>query len=156
MLLKTRPTAIAAGVILALAAGAVLAQSSAEAVIKARKAHMQLQAFNLGPLGAMAKGEMPYDAAQASAAAGNLAALVSMNMGRYFPEGSAQGQAEGTRALPAIWENGEDVMAKVAALNEAVTALNATAGTDLASLQGAMGAVGEACGACHKAYRAPE
>ncbi|MDH3264370.1 MAG: cytochrome c [Paracoccaceae bacterium] len=148
--------ALAFAAMASVMAGGALAQSAVEGAIKARKAHMQLQAFNLGPLGAMAKGEMPYDAAQASAAAGNLAALVSMNMGRYFPEGSAQGQAEGTRALPAIWENGEDVMAKVAALNEAVTALNATAGTDLASLQGAMGAVGEACGACHKAYRAPE
>lgn len=148
--------ALAIAAIASVVAGGALAQSAVEGAIKARKAHMQLQAFNLGPLGAMAKGEMPYDAAVASAAAGNLAALVGMNMGRYWPEGSAQGQAEGTRALPAIWENGEDVMAKAAALNEAVTALNAAAGTDLASLQGAMGAVGEACGGCHEDYRAPE
>jgi cytochrome c556 len=137
-------------------AGGALAQSAVEGAIKARKAHMQLYAFNLGPLGAMAKGEMPYDSAQASALAGNLAALAGLNISRYWPEGSAQGQAEGTRALPAIWENSSDVMAKAAALNEALTALNAAAGTDLASLQGAMGAVGEACGGCHKAYRATE
>ena len=148
--------AFAVAAMVSVVAGGALAQSAVEGAIKARKAHMQLQAFNLGPLGAMAKGEMPYDAAVASAAAGNLTALVGMNMGRYWPEGSAQGQAEGTRALPAIWENGEDVMAKAAALNEAVTALNAAAGTDLASLQGAMGAVGEACGGCHEDYRAPE
>ncbi len=147
---------LAVAAIASVVAGGALAQSAVEGAIKARKAHMQLQAFNVGPLFAMAKGEMDYDAAQASAAAGNLAALTSMNIGRYFPEGSAQGQADGTRALPAIWENGEDVMAKMAALNEAATALNAAAGTDLAALQGAIGPVGEACGACHKAYRAPE
>ncbi len=37
----------------------------------------------------------------------------------------------------------------------AATAMEAAAGTDLASLQAAMGAVGGACGACHKAYRVP-
>lgn len=148
--------ALAVAALASVAAGGAVAQSAIEGAIKARKAHMQLQAFNIGPLVGMAKGEMPYDAAVATAAAGNLAALTGMNFGRYFPEGSAQGQAEGTRALPAIWENGEDVMAKVAALNEAVAALNAAAGTDLAALQGAIGPVGEACGACHKAYRAPE
>lgn len=147
--------ALALGLAGALAGGAV-AQSAVEGAIKARKAQMTLFAFNLGPLGAMAKGEAPYDAAAASAAAGNLAKLASMNLAAYFPEGSARGQVEGTRALPAIWENGADVMAKVAALNEATAALSAAAGTDLASLQAALGPVGQACGACHQAYRAPE
>lgn len=147
--------ALALGLAGALAGGAV-AQSAVEGAIKARKAQMTLFAFNLGPLGAMAKGEAPYDAAAASAAAGNLAKLASMNLASYFPEGSARGQVEGTRALPAIWENGADVMAKVAALNEATAALSTAAGTDLASLQAALGPVGQACGACHQAYRAPE
>lgn len=144
------------GLAAALVAGGAAAQSAIDAAIKARKSHMGLFAFNLGTLGAMAKGEMPYDAGAASAAAGNLAKLASMNLAAYFPEGSARGQAEGTRALPAIWENGTDVMAKLAALNEAAVALDAAAGTDLASLQAALGPVGQACGACHKDYRAPE
>ncbi|MEE4346330.1 MAG: cytochrome c, partial [Paracoccaceae bacterium] len=37
----------------------------------------------------------------------------------------------------------------------AAKAMEGAAGTDLASLQAAMGPVGEACGACHKAYRVP-
>ena len=36
-----------------------------EAAMKARKAHMALFSYNLGPLGAMVKEEMPYDAAVA-------------------------------------------------------------------------------------------
>ncbi len=136
-------------------AGAALAQSAVDGAVKARKAQMTLYAFNLGQLGAMAKGEVPYDAAAASGAAGNLAALSSLNQMAHWPPGSAQGEAEGSRALPAIWTSGDDVMAKAMAFNEAVAAMNAAAGTDLASLQAAMGPLGASCGACHETYRAP-
>ena len=65
------PTALPPG----LAAGATgLAQAQdntkmVEAAIKARKAQMQLYAFNLGLLGDMAKGAVAYDASAAAAAA---------------------------------------------------------------------------------------
>ena len=56
--------------------------------IKARQAVMQLYAFNLGQLGAMAKGDVAYDAEKASAAAANLDALVNMKNGAMWPQGS--------------------------------------------------------------------
>lgn len=152
---KSRLIATAALGALCLA-GAAVAQSAVDAAVKARKAHMQLYAFNLGVLGGMAKGEIEYDAERAGQAAGNIAALASLSQAGYWPEGSAQGEAEGSRALPALWTNGDDVMAKGAAFRDAVTALAAAAGTDLASLRGAMGPVGQACGSCHESYRAPE
>ena len=62
---------------------------------------------------------------------------------------------DGSRALPALWENMPDVMSKASDLATAATAMETAAGTDLASLQAGMGAVGGACGACHKAYRVP-
>jgi cytochrome c556 len=74
----------------------------------------------------------------------------------YWTPGSAQGEVEGSRALPAIWENMEDVNAKIAAFQEATAQLQSAAGTDLASLQGAIQGVGQACGACHDSYRADE
>ena len=135
--------------------GMAVAQN-VDGAIKARQSHMGLYAFNLGPLGAMARGDMPYDAAVASAAAANLAALTSMDQMRYWPEGSDSESNAASKTLPALWQNIPDVMTKAVALNEAVSALNAAAGTDLASLQGAMGAVGGACGACHQAYRVPQ
>lgn len=127
-----------------------------DAAIKARKAQMQLYAFNLGTLGAMAKGEIDYDAGKASAAAENLAALSGLNLAAAWPQGSDNTAAEGTRALPAIWENFPDVAAKSQALNQAATELAAAAGMDLDSLRGAIGPVGQACGACHKQYRAEQ
>jgi cytochrome c556 len=116
---------------------------------------MDLQAFNLGPLGSMAKGETPYDAELAGKLAADLVALSGMLSGPafslYFPAGTAAGEVEGTRAKAEIWATPDDFLAKAKALSDAATALAAT--SDLAGLQGAMGAVGGACGSCHEAYR---
>lgn len=122
--------------------------------VKARQATMQLYAFNLGILGNMAKGSMDYNADAASAAAGNLVKLSSQNQMAYWPKGSEQGSVEGSRALPAIWEDMEGIGKAAGDLTQAAMAMEAAAGTDLASLQGAMGGLGGACGACHKSYRA--
>ena len=144
---------------LAVLAGAASSQDASQKALadatKARQAQMQLYAFNLGLLGGMAKGEVPYDAAAATGAAGNLASLARLDQSRLWPEGSDEMGVDGSKALPAIWENIPDVMSKGADLVTAATAMEAAAGTDLASLQGSMGALGGACGACHKAYRVP-
>lgn len=144
---------------LALAAGLVFAQEALtpEAAHEAREEIMKGQGQQLGILGGMAQGEAAYDAATAQAAADALLGLVNEAVDdALWPEGSAVGEVEGSRALPAIWENPEDFDAKQAALVEGATAMQAAAGTDLAALQAAMGGVGAACGACHELYRAPE
>lgn len=138
------------------ATGAFAQDDAAKAAIKARQAQMDLYAFNMGALGAMAKGAMPYDAEVASKAAGNLAMLTKMDQSRMWPNGSDDMSADNTRALPAIWENMGDVMAKGGDLVTAAAAMEAAAGNGLEALQAAMGPLGGACGACHKAYRAPK
>ena len=145
--------------LLALTATAVLigagaiAQGASHPAVKARQSHMQLYAYNLGMLGAMAKGDVAYDAEAAQTAADNLATLATMNTYSYWAPGTAAGEVDGSNALPAIWAEGSDVGAKAGALVDAAAGLKAAAGTDLAALQAAMGPVGGACGACHKAYR---
>ncbi|WP_068113323.1 c-type cytochrome [Tropicimonas marinistellae] len=139
-----------------LLAGTVLAQDKPNPAVSTRQNIMQLYAFNLGQLGAMAKEQVAYDADAASKAAGNLALLVQLDQSALWPQGTDNSAEPNTRALPDIWTNFDDVVVKGNALSDAVTAMQAAAGTDLASLQGAMGGVGGACGACHKAYRAPE
>lgn len=143
---------------LVLTAGVLLAQeqaSPAETAHEAREAQMHLQAIHLGQIGPMAQGNLEYDAAVAQAAADNLHHLAQMlDAPFYWTPGSAQGEVEGSRALPAIWENMEDLNAQIAAFQEATAALQSAAGTDLESLQGAMAGVGQACGSCHEAYRA--
>ncbi|MEJ1991640.1 MAG: cytochrome c [Maritimibacter sp.] len=140
----------------ALIASSALAHDDVAApAIKARHSLMSLYAYNLGSLGAMAQGKMPYDAEMAQAAADNLALLSKLNAASMWPAGSDADHAEGSNALPALWENFPDVGAKAKALSDATDAMAAAAGTDLASLQAAMGPLGGACAACHKAYRAP-
>jgi cytochrome c556 len=147
--------------ILALGVGttALVADSHDAALkgaVKARQAQMSLYAHNLGALGAMAKGAVDYDSAAAQAAADNLAALATMSQAGFWLPGSDSESIEGSRALPALW--GADSKGREIGMQfvEATMTMKAAAGTDLASLQGAMGAVGGSCGACHKAYRAPK
>ncbi|MGR3713668.1 MAG: c-type cytochrome [Shimia sp.] len=121
--------------------------------IEARQSQMTLYAFSLGTLGAMAKGEMDYDATAAAAAASNLAALTMLDQSAMWPQGSDSASNDKSAAKADMWANFPDVMAKGKALGDAAAAMNAAAGTDLASLRGAMGPLGGACGACHKAYR---
>ncbi|MEE9388423.1 MAG: cytochrome c [Paracoccaceae bacterium] len=153
-----RKTSIAAAG-LAVAATAVFAAGHAgpfDSAITARKSHMQLYAHNLGILGGMAKGALDYDAAAASAAATNLAALTTLNQATYWPPSSDAMSVDNTRALPNIWENFPDVSAKGGALVQAAAAMAGAAGNGLGDLQAAMGPLGAACGACHKTYREPK
>lgn len=146
-----RPLA-AASLILALAAPAALAN---EGAIKARQGQFQMLALNLGVLGTMAQGRMPYDAALAQEAADNLFHLSRNSQLGMWPEGSDNAAATGTRALPAIWANNADFLTAYAALQTGAEAMQAAAGTDLAALQGAMGGLAGSCQACHQQFRAP-
>lgn len=121
--------------------------------VTARQAHMQLYAHNLGILGGMAQGKADYDADAAQRAADNMVTLVSINQQSYWPMGTDNATIEGTKALPALWENFDNVMAIGADFSAAADAMAAVAGTDLASLQGAMRDLGGACSACHREYR---
>ncbi|MEM7752819.1 MAG: cytochrome c [Pseudomonadota bacterium] len=148
--------------ILALALGvaasspAVSGSHDGNPAVKARNAHMQLYGFNLGTLGAMAKGEVEYDADAASAAAANLAALATFNQSAYWVPGTSSDDLPGeSRALPAIWEEGSTAGQIGASFAEATAALAAVAGDGKDAMAGAMGAVGKGCSDCHKAYRAP-
>ncbi|WP_299155107.1 cytochrome c [uncultured Tateyamaria sp.] len=153
-------TWIAAALVSATAVGAVLADSHAKssfaAGIKARQAHMQLYSFNLGVLGGMAKGDVEYNAEAAGLAASNIVHLASIHQPQAWAPGSDNSANEGTRALPALWQNFPDVGQKSAELFAAAEAMKAVAGDGQAAIGGAMGRLGGACSACHKAYRAPE
>ena len=140
---------------LAIAAGTAFADGHVDAAIKARQSQMQLYAFNIGTLGAMAQGEMEYDAAKASTAANNLVTLTAIDQSLMWPQGSDSANAK-TRAKPEIWANFPDVMTKGKAMADAALAMQGAAGTDLDSLRAAMGALGGSCGGCHKPYREPE
>ncbi len=140
---------VAAFATMALAGG----HGGAPPQVKARQGHMQLVAFNLGILGNMAKGETPYDAAAAQTAANNLVAVTSLDQSAYWAPGTDSGSIEGTRALPAIWENVSDVQRISQELVAAAGELASVAGDGQEAVGGALRAVGATCSECHKAYR---
>ncbi|GHE00496.1 hypothetical protein U879_12645 [Defluviimonas sp. 20V17] len=149
----------------AIIVAAVLTAGSAMAgpfdrAIEARQGLMDNLAFNLGILGGMAKGAIPYNAAAAKTAADNLVTLTTLNMGAYWPKGSDDEALKNndvkTHALPAIWEKEGAFMDHYKTLHDASLKMQAAAGSGQAGIQGAIRAVGGACGACHKAFRAPE
>jgi cytochrome c556 len=131
--------------------------SPQDRAVKARQSKMTLYAYNLGILGAMAKGEVEYDAGAAGGAASNLAMLTSIWMPDAWAAGTDNESVKNTAALPKMWEDSpEEVGAKAQALSDAVQVMAKVAGTDLDGLRGAIGSVGQACGACHKVYRAKQ
>ena len=138
-----------------LLAGTAVAQDANPAVA-ARQAHMDLYSFNLGIVGGMARGNVEYDAEVAAAAAANLAALTKIDQSRYWPEGTSSLDIEGTRALPEIWDDIPGVIGKAQELSAAADAFAGQAGQGLDALRAGLGPVGQACGACHEAYRQPD
>ena len=125
--------------------------------IEARQSVMTLYKFNLGVLGAMARERTPYDADTARAAADNMLALSKMKNGAMWPAGSdmsAEGYEGATWAKPENWSNYAEVSEKAAAMNEALEALAAAAGTGLDGVRSNLGAVGNACKGCHESFRA--
>lgn len=136
---------------------AIAGGHSGNPAVKARKAHMQLYSHNLEILGGMAKGEVEFDADTAQLAADNLATLAAMNQMTYWLPGTSTAElGNETRSLPIGWDpaNLNDVIGKSMALSDAALAMKAAAGT-LEGIQANIGAVGGACGACHKVYRGP-
>ena len=149
--------------ILAGALGAALVATAVYAgghggnpAVKARKAHMQLYGHNIGILSGMARGEAEYNAEAAAAAASNIAALSMLNQMTYWAPGTdSDALPDESRALPALWENIPDAVAKGEALAAAAAALAGTAGNGIDELRAGIGPVGQACGACHEAYQKP-
>ena len=138
-------------------AAPTIADGALEKAIGARKAQMQLYAFNLGQLGAMAKGKVDYDAKAAKAAADNLVVLSSMSGGAMWPQGSDSTAMPGkTRAKVEAWTTYPASAKAGEALTVAATNLAAVAGDGLDSLRGAIGDVGKSCGGCHKPFREEE
>ena len=138
-------------------AGATLAHAGGHdgnPAANARQAHMKLYAFNLDMIGAMAKGEVGYDAEAAEATAKNLVALAMMHQDAYWAPGTSTAElGNETKALPSIWEDGSRFGDIGIELIEAASELAAAAGEGQDSLRGAIRGVGGACSACHRDYR---
>lgn len=143
---------------LALVGGAAIAADDPNvALIEARQGEMELRAYSVGPLFAMAKGDMPYDAKQAAALANNLVVLRQIDMGRAWAPGTGTDKyPDETHALPEVWSTYPKVAEAGKEYAAAVDELAAVAGNGLDALRSKIGAVGDACKGCHDDFREEE
>lgn len=131
--------------------GGLAAQGDA---VGQRQAQMKAMARALAPLLDMAQGRLPYDAAKASAAAAELAALDGGDPMALYPAGSDRESLGRGLALPAIWSDSAAFRAAARTYADAVAQLQQQAGSGRDALRGAVGGVSAACGACHQRFRA--
>jgi len=147
--------------VFALATAAALMATTAvaqdfSANLKARQGQFRIIALNVGILGGMAQGKIAYQAEAAQRAADTLVAVSHIDPGPLWPEGSDNMSIDGTRAMPSIWDENADFLAKWGAFGDAAAGMQQVAATGQEALGPAMGKLGGACKACHDNHRAPE
>lgn len=141
-------TAVAA---LGLAAVAEAQQNRAAQQIKYRQAVYTVLGTQFGIMGAMARGNTPWDAKAFSTAA-DRAAFISTVAPDTFPAGSDAGAP--TKAKPEIWQNADEFGRLMRDLQEKTRALSAAAkGGDQGAAKAALAAAGQTCKACHDKYK---
>lgn len=127
-------------------------EKHAKAATKYRQAMFQLVSSNMGPLGGMAKGALPFDESVMMTNAIRLEQLADM-MTDYLSVDTRKFDVD-TGAKDAVWESFTDVEGKVTALKEAAMGLQAAVKSgDEGTYRGAIGKVGASCKSCHDDYK---
>ena len=137
-----------------LFAGSVQAQgapSKGEQALKFRKSAYQVMAWNFGPLGAMAQGKVPYDAAEFAKRAERVAQVAPM-LSEGFPAETRD--LPNSKLKPGMWTNRADFDAKMKNLVDKSAALATAAKTgDFAKSKAAFFETGNTCKNCHDKYK---
>lgn len=154
MNVKHLSKSLLAGVALALALGATapatIAAQDGSPVVQYRKSIMQAFRTHTGGVRAALGDAAPMGHAEHHAVAFE---HMTQALANVFPAGSG---GEGSRALPAIWENRADFMNKVTAIQTAAAQLvTASRSGDADAISNALRAVQGTCGSCHDTYRGP-
>jgi cytochrome c556 len=133
-------------------AAAAFAQKKPENVIHYRQSVMDMIGWNFGPLGAMVKGKIPFDAKEFALHAQRLEFL-----GPQVLEGFSKGSDKGaeTDAKAEIWTNFDDFQSKLGDYIDESKTLNEVAKTgDEDKMKEQFKKTASTCKACHDKYRA--
>ena len=140
-------------VLVAGVVGAAHAQSSfakPEQAIKYRQSAMFIMAQHFGRIGAVVKGERPYNKDEVAKNA-----AVAAEMSKLPWEGFAAGTDKGeTHAKPEIWTNAAKFKSDAEKMEQEMGKLAQVAkGGDLNAVKAQFGATGKACKACHDDFK---
>jgi cytochrome c556 len=126
------------------------AQVKPETLVKQRQAAMTLQGKYWGPLGGMAQGKVPYDAAIVARNAGYLEVLSKLPWDGF----NANTKDVKSQALPAVFADPDKFKEAAEKLQSEVTKLVAVSKSgDEAAVKAQLGATGKTCGGCHEHFR---
>ena len=129
------------------------ADQKPEDVVQYRQSVYTIIGWNFKPIGAMVKGEVPFDAA----AVARHAQYVEM-MSKAAPEGFSKGTGpdvvKDTEAKPEIWTKATEFDSKMKDFQQAAAKLTEVAkGGDEKAIKAQFGKTAETCKACHKEFR---
>ncbi|HYQ90895.1 MAG TPA: cytochrome c [Candidatus Competibacteraceae bacterium] len=137
--------------LLSLSMGAgIAAEVKPEDAIEYRQSVYTLIKWNFAPIGAMVKGQVPYDAAAVARHTAFLETLSKMPLEGFTP-GSNTGD---TKAKPEIWKNRQEFEKLMSDFQEQITKLNQVAHSgDQAAVKEQFGAAAKSCKNCHDKFR---
>ena len=139
---------VVAGMLL-LGVGAVVAQQD---VVKETQNVMKGNGKNAGALGAMVKGEKPYDQATVDTALAQFEDTAK-KLPTLFPVSFKGHKADGDYSWSAkVWDDKAGFEAHIASFGKVVTEAKAKI-KDLDTLKATFPALGKECGGCHETYR---
>ena len=140
---------VALGTVLASAPAALQAQDHSD-IIEYRQSIMNAFRTHMGGVGAALANTVPMDHAGNHAVAFH---EMAQSLANVWPAGST---SPDSRALAAIWQNRDDFMNKVTAIQSATSDLvDATESGDGDAVGAALQAVQGTCRSCHTDYRGP-
>lgn len=140
-----------------LGMGVLTAASAAEVkpedAVEYRQSVYTVIGWNFKPMGAMVKGEIPFDAA-AVARHAQYVEMMSKAAPEGFTKGSGPDVVKNTEAKPEIWTNWSKFEAKMNDFQQEATKLAEVAkGGKEADIKAQFGKTAETCKACHKEFR---
>ncbi|HQD82772.1 MAG TPA: cytochrome c [Quisquiliibacterium sp.] len=140
--------AVAASALFATPAAAQFAK--AEDAIKYRKSAFTVLGAHFGRIGAVVKGERPFNAAEVQANAAVVETLSTLPWAA-FGAGTDKGE---TRAKPEIWTSADKFKGGADQMQKAVAALSVAAKSgNLDQVKAAFGEAGKTCKGCHDNFR---
>lgn len=148
---------IATAMAMSIASGSVFAKEAqsekqANDALEFRQSVFKLVKSNVGALGGMARGKIPFDAAVVEKNATRLTQLSKM-VPDYFALNTSKFSLE-TEALPKIWANMDDFTSKANNFHMASKALLEAAKTgEEGTSKKAIGDLFKTCKSCHDEYK---
>ena len=145
---KTILSTLAATTLVVAASAQAVSFKKPEDAVKYRQSTFSVMATHFGDIGAMVKGDKPFDAKVAAANADIVATLSALPWAAFGPG------TEGGKAKPAIWKEMDKVKAGADEFQKAAAALKtAAASGNLDNIKKAFAATQKTCKSCHDSYK---